>query len=291
MVKNSKPLTRKGWNTMEVILGIDMGGSATKLVSLGADGGVISMLQLPAQEQLSGLSAMLDTFLRDNNLSPLDVRRVVLTGVGASYVDGDIGGLPTCKVDEFLASSTGALALSGQERGVVATLGTGTAFLWADGDSVRHLCGTGVGGGTLKGLCRALAGTERICQIQDMASRGDVTKVDLTMRDIIKDATSTLDLDMTAANFGKLAEDHSPADLTAGAVNLILQVIGTMTVLACQCCNSNTVILTGALTKLAQAGPNFALFERLYGIHYMIPENAAFATAIGAALYSLRHDA
>ena len=52
----------------------------------------------------------------------------------------------------------------------------------------------------------------------------------------------------------------------------------------CQCCNCKTVILTGSLTKLAQAEPNFALFEKLYGIHYIIPENATFATAIGAAL-------
>ena len=30
------------------------------------------------------------------------------------------------------------------------------------------------------------------------------------------------------------------------------------------------------------------LFEKLYGIHYIIPENATFATAIGAGLYSLK---
>ena len=29
-------------------------------------------------------------------------------------------------------------------------------------------------------------------------------------------------------------------------------------------------------------------FEKLYGIHYIIPENATFATAIGAGLCSLR---
>ena len=61
-----------------------------------------------------------------------------------------------------------------------------------------------------------------------------------------------------------------------------------MTVLACQCCDSKTVVLTGSMTTLPQAVTNFQLFEKLYGIHYIIPENASFATAIGAGLYSLQ---
>ena len=67
--------------------------------------------------------------------------------------------------------------------------------------------------------------------------------------------------------------------------------IGTMTVLACQCCDSKTVVLIGSLTGMKQVKTNFETFERLYGIHYIIPENASFATAIGAALSSLRKEA
>ena len=37
-------------------------------------------------------------YLTSNRLSCRILRRVVLTGVGASYVEGDIYGLPTCKV-------------------------------------------------------------------------------------------------------------------------------------------------------------------------------------------------
>ena len=71
-------------------------------------------------------------------------------------------------------------------------------------------------------------------------------------------------------------------------VNLVLQAIGTMTVLACQSCDAKTVVLTGSMTTLPQAVTNFQLFEKLYGIRYIIPENATFATAIGAGLCSLR---
>lgn len=273
---------------MNIILGIDIGGSTTKIVGLRADGSVLSMLRVRAEDQVTSLFGALGNYLTSNALSLADIRRVVLTGVGASYVEGDIYGIPTCKVDEFTASGTGALALTGQDSAVVVTMGTGTAFLWAEqGGKVRHLCGSGIGGGTLGGLCHKLVGVERFSQINKMACGGDLGNVDLTIADISKNAAQTLQPDMTASNFGNLAEDASPADLAAGAVNLVLQAIGTMTVLACQCCDSHTVILTGSMTTLAQLKHTFEVFERLYGNHYIIPEKATFATAIGAALSSL----
>ena len=287
-----KNARQKGITIMDVILGIDIGGSTTKIVGLRTDGSVVSMLRVRAEDQVTSLYGALGNYLTSNALTLQDVRRVVLTGVGASYIDGDIFGLPTCKVDEFSASGTGALALSGQDDAVVVTMGTGTAFMWAEKNgTVRHLCGSGIGGGTLGGLCRKLVGMERFGQIKKLAAQGDLNHVDLTIKDISRNAAATLDPDMTAANFGNLSEDASPADLTAGAVNLVLQAIGTMTVLACQCCDSKTVVLTGSMTTLDQVKPNFEKFETMYGIHYIIPENATFATAIGAALYSLQTDA
>ena len=243
---------------MDVILGIDIGGSTTKIVGLRTDGSVISMLRVRAEDQVTSLYGALGNYLTSNRLSLRDVRRVVLTGVGASYVEGDIYGLPTCKVGEFSASG------------------------------IRHMCGSGIGGGTLGGLCHKLVGMERFGQIKKLAESGNLDHVDLTMKDITVHSAPTLDPDMTAANFGDLAEDATPADLAAGVVNLVLQAIGTMTVLACQCCDSKTVVLTGSMTTLPQAVTNFQLFEKLYGIHYIIPENATFATAIGAGLYSLQ---
>ena len=274
---------------MDIILGIDIGGSTTKIVGLRPDGSVLAMLRVRAEDQLTSLFGALGNFLNSNRLSLNDVRQIVLTGVGASYVEGDSYGIPTRRVDEFSASGTGALALSGQNDAVVVTMGTGTAFLYAKQDgTVRHLCGSGIGGGTLGGLCRKLVDMERFGQIKKLAAQGDLNHVDLTIKDISRNAAATLDPDMTAANFGNLAEDASPADLAAGVVNLVLQAIGTMTVLACQSCGARTVVLTGSMTTLDQAGPNFQNFEKLYGIHYIIPENATFATAIGAGLCSLR---
>lgn len=273
---------------MGMILGIDIGGSTTKIVGLDGQGATGAMLRVRAEDQLTSLYGALGNYLASNKLSLGDVQRVVLTGVGAAYVEGDIYGLPTCRVDEFTASGTGALALSDQSEGVVVTMGTGTAFLWARDGKVEHLCGSGIGGGTLGGLCHKLVGMERFGQIKKLACSGDLKQVDLTIADITTGPAKTLNPEMTAANFGNLAEDASSADLAAGAVNLVLQAIGTMTVLASRLCGTKTVILTGSMTTLDQVAPTFQVFEKLYGIHYIIPENATFATAIGAGLCSLK---
>ena len=260
---------------MKTILGIDIGGTTTKIVGLDYAGTLLSTLRVQAGDPLTSLYGAFGSYLSGNGLTLADVERVVLTGVGASYVQGDIYGLPTCVVDEFSASGTGALAMSGPEKG----------------RGVRHLCGSGIGGGTLGGLCRKLVDMERFGQIKKLAEQGDLGKVDLTIRDITPDPAATLDPTLTAANFGNLSEDATPADLAAGAVNLVLQAIGTMTVLACRCCGADTVVLTGSVTTLSQAQPNFENFQRLYGIRYVIPERATFATAIGAGLYSLEQKA
>ena len=142
---------------MSVILGIDIGGTTSKIVGLRSDGSAIAMHRVQAQDPITSLYGALGNFLFTNGLALGDVSRIALTGVGASYVDGNIYDIPTEKVEEFTAVGVGGLALSAQEKAVVVSMGTGTAFIWAEkGKEVRHLCGSGVGGGTLAGLCSRL---------------------------------------------------------------------------------------------------------------------------------------
>ena len=46
------------------------------------------------------------------------------------------------------------------------------------------------------------------------------------------------------------------------------------------------IVLTGSLTALRQIEATKEAFSRLYPNSIIVPENAAFATAIGAALHS-----
>ena len=271
---------------MSIILGIDIGGSTTKIVGLQSGGSVIAMHRVSAQDPITSLYGAMGNFLFTNGLELGDVSRIALTGVGASYVEGDIYGIATEKVEEFTAVGVGGLALSGQDRAVVVSMGTGTAFIWAEkGKPVRHLCGSGVGGGTLAGLCSRLCGTRKYQQIVKLAAEGDVSRVDLTVGDLTRNSHPSLPLDITAANFGNVSDDAAAGDFAAGAINMVLQSIGTTAVMACRFCNCETAVLTGFMSNLPQARECFDLFTRLHGIQFVIPDNATHATSIGAALH------
>ena len=93
----------------------------------------------------------------------------MLTGMGASYVEGDVYGLPTTKVTEFDALGTGGLYLTGLEETVVGSIGTGTVFVYAGPEGIWHIGGSAVGGGTLVGLSSRLFGIRDVEVIADMA--------------------------------------------------------------------------------------------------------------------------
>ena len=124
--------------------------------------------------------------------------------------------------------------------------------------------------------------------VSELCQDGDLSHIDLTLADLSREQVGDLPPEATAANFAKVADDATPSDKMLGIVNLVLQSIGTMSVLACKCCGTDTVVLTGALTMLPPAKATFELFKQLYGVDFIIPENATFATAIGAALHSVK---
>lgn len=201
---------------MGVILGIDIGGSSTKIVGLHENGTVIDMLRVKAEDPLTSLYGALGNFLATHSLKLTDIGHIALTGVGASYVDGDIYGVRTIKVEEFPSVGVGGLALSRKERAVVVSMGTGTSLLWAEkGGEIRHIIGSGIGGGTLSGLSELITGVHQYALIRKLCQDGDLSQIDLTIGDMSKGKVGTLPPEATAANFAKLAEDATSADKMA----------------------------------------------------------------------------
>ena len=143
---------------MSIILGIDIGGSTTKIVGLQSGGSVIAMHRVSAQDPITSLYGAMGNFLFTNGLELGDVSRIALTGVGASYVEGDIYGIATEKVEEFTAVGVGGLYLSGQERAVVVSMGTGTAFIWRRGSPCGICAAPAWGAAPWRGCAPACAG-------------------------------------------------------------------------------------------------------------------------------------
>ena len=66
---------------MSIILGIDIGGSTTKIVGLRPDGSVIAKRRVQAQDPITSLYGAMGNFLFTNSLELGDVSRIALTGV------------------------------------------------------------------------------------------------------------------------------------------------------------------------------------------------------------------
>lgn len=267
---------------MGIIIGIDIGGSTTKIAGYTADQKLQGFLKVLAEDQITCLYGALGRYLHEQKLGLKDVSQIILTGVGASFIEEDIYGIPTKKTPELQAIGKGGLMLSGLNEALVVSMGTGTAFVLASEQDILHVGGSGVGGGSLTGLSSCLLHERDISVVSRMAMKGCLEHIDLTIQDIFCGEAPSLPPELTASNFGKIKSGVSDADIAAALFNMVFQTIGMLAVFACQNRAVKDIVLTGALAELPQAATVFDMMSRIYQVRFIIPEHAAFATAIGA---------
>lgn len=269
---------------MSVIIGIDVGGSTTKIVGYTHEAKPIGMLKVEAADPQTSAYGALGKFVNENNLSLSDVQQIIVTGVGAASFKKKIYGISTSTVDEFQAIGLGGLALSGKKEGLIVSMGTGTAFVRAGKKGIFHIGGSGVGGGTVVGLGGKLCGIKSFHSLVSLSAKGTLGKVDLNIGDISSKAISNLAKDITASNFGKMEDGLRAQDLAAGVLNMVFQTVGMLAVFACRNDDMKDVILTGTLSQVPSAKKVFELLHTMHGVNFIIPKNALYATATGAAL-------
>jgi len=165
-------------------------------------------------------------------------------------------------------------------------MGTGTALIYADKNKeITYLGGTGVGGGTLTGLAKKLLNMENINHIYELAKDGNLANIDLRIGDIANENTLPgMPQTMTAANFGKISDLASKADIALGIINMVFETCGMMAIFAARSHNIKDIVLIGNLTTLPQCEETFKWLNQLFSVNFIIPENSQFATVIGAAL-------
>ena len=142
-----------------VVIGIDVGGSTTKIVGFRHSGKgeeLIAPLFVQATDPITSIYGAFGRFTMENGLALSDVDKVMMTGGGSSFRSQPIYTLPCNNVSEFECIGLGGLYLSGLNEAIVVSMGTGTALIHSkkvgDATMVKYLGGTGVGGGTLLGL-------------------------------------------------------------------------------------------------------------------------------------------
>jgi type II pantothenate kinase len=247
-------------------------------------GRIVSPMFITATDPVTSLFGAFGKYLYDNGIRLTDVERVMLTGVGSAFINEPLYGLPTRKVDEFIANGLGARHATDLSQLLVVSMGTGTSFVRLDGDHIHHIGGVGIGGGTLQGLSRLLLKTGDFRRIAEIAEQGDVTHINLQIGDISNRALPDLPMYATASLFGKADSNATFADIAKGIICMVLQTIGGATVLAALNTDIKDFVLIGNLTQLPQCREIFSNMERIYHVRFHIPPYAEYRTAIGAAL-------
>ncbi len=268
---------------MGMVIGIDVGISTTKIVGI-SDGKVVAPMRIKATDPVSSLYGAFGKYLYDNKIQIPDVEHVMLTGVGAAYITKPVYGLPTDKAGEFIADGLGARHESGKDSIIVVSMGTGTSLIRCAGDSIEHIGGIGIGGGTLQGLARLLLKTDDIRTVSEMAMRGNISNINLRIGDISAKPLPGLPMSAVASLFGNARSDASREDVAIGLIWTVLQSVGQSAVLASIGSSIREYVMIGNLTLLPQCRMVFPAIEKLYGVKFIIPEYSEFCTAIGAAL-------
>lgn len=268
---------------MGIRMGLDIGGSTTKVVTYQNDQ-VGDYLLVQADDPVASAYGAVGKYLDLSRQTPEAIDHIMVTGVGASYLGGNILGRDTIVVSEFSSVGLGGLYLAKVKAAIVVSMGTGTSFVDAVGSEVTHLIGSGVGGGTVLGLSESMLKLHDFDSFESLLEAGKIENVDLTVGDISQREIPGLPMDTTASNFGKVNDLATQADLAVGIVNLVFQSVGTAAMLCARQKSRDTVIFTGNLTRIKFGKKVLSSFAKLYDIKMIVPEHSEFATAVGAVL-------
>lgn len=258
----------------ELVLGIDIGASTTKF-ALVKNGKCVKEYRKPDEQSFD---EALDSF------GYAGVRRIAVTGVGSGFIKEDLRGVKTVHREEFTSVARGAAKLSKNLNTLVVSVGTGTSFTRITPVRAWHVGGTGLGGGMLKGLSGSLCKTDDMDELQSLAAQGDLHAIDLQLMDVFEGTLSHLTPNATVANMSKLSDQSQRADIAAGLCNMIFQSIGVMAVFAAKRHLTRTIVMVGTITDWPIAQRSLDEVAALHKVKFVVPDHAAFATAIGAAL-------
>lgn len=273
----------------KVIVGIDVGGSTTKIVGFDVTNGKKELMEplfVRATDPITSIYGAFGRFTSDNGLELDNVEKITITGVGSSFVNKPLYGLPCEIIPEFRSIGLGGLYLSGYNKAIITSMGTGTALVYAEqGKEPFHLGGTGVGGGTLIGLSKQMLGMDNVEHISNLASGGNLSNVDLKIGDITSNDISGGFADlMTASNFGNVSDIATKSDIALAIINMVFETVGMVSIFAARSHGIKDIVLTGNLTGIVHAAPTFEVFNKMFGMNFTLPKHSQFGTVIGCAL-------
>jgi type II pantothenate kinase len=253
--------------------GIDAGMTLTKVAVATAD-----TVKLSATETRAGAHPVM--------LDGTAPARTGVTGalLGALVRDGVV------RVQEIEAGARGASALLrsedrlGDGEFLLALIGTGTAFAAVRGDSVQHLGGTPMGGGSFAGIARRVDASLKYDAMITGAERGDRRRVDTMISDVYPDGIGRVGPDLTAAHLQR-ATEGSLDDFLAGLLNMHGENIAQIAAGRANMARTRRLVLAGGFVhnnRLLVA--SMTQMGGLFGLDVEVAPSPGYAGALGAAL-------
>ena len=257
------------------IIGIDRGASFTDFAVVDSDGlREISSIEKRDWESIRTAYERL--------ITKYQTRHIVFSG-SANGMPASMKNTITI-IAEIDAIGFGGAALADYNECVVVSMGTGSAIVHFSDNTAEHLGGSGVGGGTIKGLSALICGLDNPSQVEALALKGNASKLNLTISDLGYEQISFLGADMTASNFAAI-KSKKVEDQAAAILNLVGETVGIIASVCARSVNCRDhIVMVGKVAENRFIRQVLILVGKLYRTTFIFPENPGYATVYGAAV-------
>ena len=260
---------------IERIIGIDRGASVTDFAVVEAD-------KIIESQSITGRDWDSVQSVYQELVKKYPTKHLAFTG--------SVANMPTTMEDKFTLISEmdaigfGGAALAGAEECIVVSMGTGTAVVQYSNHSANHIGGTGIGGGTIRGLGSLICGIDDPIELEKMALAGDSTNVNLTIGDLGYNHIGRLVANMTASNFASI-KTKNPQDLAAGILTLVTETVGIIVSICAREANrQQKLVLVGRVANNQFIKRHLEPVGKLYQAEFIVPENPGLATVFGTTV-------
>ena len=132
------------------------------------------------------------------------IKSISVTGGKHLDLPDNFDGQKIVKKNEIDCIGLGAKKISQLDSNfLVLSCGSGTACVAYENETATHLGGTGLGGGTIRGLCKLAAQIDDPDEIDDLSKKGSQIG-DYTLKDVISGPIGNLPEDSIAVHLGNL---------------------------------------------------------------------------------------
>lgn len=258
------------------VIGIDIGATNTQAVLVNRN--KIKYLFCTETNSISKYIKIVKKMVKKEKI------KVVATGGGANKF-GKFLEIPIEPVDEINSIGIGGVILTNKKNALVVSIGTGTPMVSVNNGNVEHVGGTGLGGGTLKGLMQLILKGDDLDSFEKLAKYGNHNNIDLTIKDIIGKDLGKIPAWATASNLGKIKiRSNKQKDIALGLFNMTAEVIATLAFFVAKNYNlQRDIVFCGRVAKNRIIRKRLIETVKIWGGKAIVPKNAEYCTAVGAA--------